>query len=318
MNILQGAQGLSRAARSFLAWYLSLVRMGFETVKAPMGAITDCQFRASGHTTSESTAYRAHRELENHGYISRRKFRGGERLTIVDIHVERFQYWLQRDKKCDNNLHLSKSQTYPVTSTPAKLQTTNSLFRSFNSNRSKNHTKPQMDRTESVTPPPSQPKRETGSADPSRWKHHPVVYSCLKVLANDRDRWSILQKVKRSIDAGDGVVNQVYTRDYWLQLPHTHREHIAKTEIIPSFRGGTMEQPREQSIDKLIAQLCSNKTTERRTKSTEQYGERVVVSEYGKKPELKPILDGDDLKILEAAKRRANLRRLKMEREKKQ
>ena len=75
---LKGCESLSALGRMWLAFYIALVRDGKEQIRAPMDAIAHAQWLAfGGHAKSKRSAQRAHKELEQAGFIKRRNPRTG-------------------------------------------------------------------------------------------------------------------------------------------------------------------------------------------------------------------------------------------------
>jgi len=87
----------SRSRRSYY-WFAELAARGFDTVRAPIGAHAHYQWLAFGHTKSISTIQRSFKELEDQGYIRRLKCRRGD-ISTIKINVEKFSFYLQRNKR---------------------------------------------------------------------------------------------------------------------------------------------------------------------------------------------------------------------------
>jgi len=88
---------MSRSKRSY-HWFAELASKGFKTVEAPLGAHAHLQYLAFGESRSVRTLQRAFKELADEGYIHIRKCRRGS-ISIIDINVERFQFYIQRRKQ---------------------------------------------------------------------------------------------------------------------------------------------------------------------------------------------------------------------------
>lgn len=96
---IEGTGSLSPRARRVLQVYLVLIKMGYDAVAAPLGAIADAMRRSSnGESGSIRTLQRANDELLEFGYIdiaadSFTKYRKG---VIIFFRLPAFAYWTQR------------------------------------------------------------------------------------------------------------------------------------------------------------------------------------------------------------------------------
>lgn len=96
---IEGTGSLSPRARRVLQVYLVLIKMGYDAVAAPLGAIADAMKRSSnGESGSIRTLQRANDELLESGYIdiaadSFTKYRKG---VIIFFRLPAFAYWTQR------------------------------------------------------------------------------------------------------------------------------------------------------------------------------------------------------------------------------
>ena len=96
---IAGTGSLSPRARRTLAVYVALVKMGFDGVAAPMGAIADAVYRSShGEAGSIRTLQRAHPELEARGFICCANFRprGRTKGALIRFNLDAFSYWTGR------------------------------------------------------------------------------------------------------------------------------------------------------------------------------------------------------------------------------
>jgi len=95
---LRGTGALkSRAKRSY-HWFAELAARGFTEVRAPLGAHAHLQWLAFGETKSISTIKRSFAELEQQGFIKRRKCRRGD-ISHIDIEVSHFNFYIKRNRR---------------------------------------------------------------------------------------------------------------------------------------------------------------------------------------------------------------------------
>jgi len=66
-----GLEKLSPRGRRWLHYFVSVAKLGFSGIDAPMGAIIDSERGSNGQTISRATAYRSLAELQNAGFITR-------------------------------------------------------------------------------------------------------------------------------------------------------------------------------------------------------------------------------------------------------
>lgn len=96
---IEGTGSLSPRARRVLQVYLVLIKMGYEAVAAPLGAIADAMKRSSnGESGSIRTLQRANDELIEAGYIdiAEDKFTKYRKGVIIFFQLPAFAYWTQR------------------------------------------------------------------------------------------------------------------------------------------------------------------------------------------------------------------------------
>lgn len=310
---LKGCEGLSRLGRFWLAYYVELVLRDYEEIQAPMGAICHAQWLAVGHTASLSSAYRAHNELEKHGFIKRVQCRLGKdsKLSIIEIIHERFKFWINCYSKnspnsksgevSDKTLHMSKCETYEFTSNPSKLQTSNPDSLSLNCNKSKKHAKNEK------------PKTKFDS-----WTN-PVLYTIGVVLRADRDRdGRRLYSLARSILVGKNQCLDLreWTPDRWWTMTHSEREYCARTLILPQLKQvGKMPKP-DKRIEEVIQAITGRYE---RPKELDSAVERLLGARTSSEaPPLEysedmsraiQAIDADELAVLKAAKARIEYRR---------
>lgn len=224
---LPGTSDLSARARRYLFFLISVVKAGYTEIRAPMGVIADSIFRSQGQTSSVSTLRTALRELEERGYLVRRKFRIGSATTgaVIQIHIERFVFW-------------TRIQQSNVTPLPTN---------SYNSPRQQNLVGDDRRNTGSVvnSQDPTKIRSEKPRAgarskkSAKKQKYHPIVYTLMCVLPMGPDRSKMLDLARREIATGTAETSGVdwthFTR-LWPALdplPGGRRETTAKREIVP-------------------------------------------------------------------------------------
>jgi len=111
----KGTFNLSRCGRSLLQFFVTVARLGYHGVDAPIGAITNSFWRSLGNTCSERTVYRALNDLEKHGFVLRRTFRVGENrlkcLIRFELDSMRFMLAEKEPTQAHINTQLTKCQS---------------------------------------------------------------------------------------------------------------------------------------------------------------------------------------------------------------
>ena len=302
---LKGCGSLSFLARTWLAYFIALVRLDYNQIKAPVGALAHAQWLAvAGYSRSRSSAFRALKELEQAGFIHRHKLRVGRdcRGLVIDLNHDRFTYWTQERKL--NVLPLrTMSQVSPcvstrhpdyVTNNSHMLHTTKSDDLSFNSSRSNKHTKPENQET--LFDSWSDPRLYTigivlkQTAPPDRKfiykRARAVLGGLIECPALDLAHW---------------------TPDQWWTMTHAEREHYALTTLLPAIRGANaMPKPDKRVVEvvKQLAEACD------RPKELDEAVYKLIREVEPDEPsEVVSTLDDEDLAVLKAANNRAQHRR---------
>jgi len=222
-----GYQALPKGARSWLAYFVALVKLGYGRIEAPLGALVDAHIKSGGNNRSTRSAFRALAELEKLGYISRRAPRLGSNYaqSVININFDRFQFFLSEacNKKCVNIPHVPNCQpscTLNIPSDPVTI-----LFNSA------------LKSTLNATPKTENRKPETGTADNRKNWINPIIYTLGVVLRADNapDRDQVLDMARRIVaDSGGG--HWKHTVDSWWRMCHAEREHAARNEILAVCR----------------------------------------------------------------------------------
>lgn len=215
---IEGMRDLKPLARSWLCWMIALARIGYSRISAPMGAITDAQFRSFGYTSSERSAYRALATLESLGFLRRRNFRGSWKHTVIDIDLDRLKFWLHTPTNEHVSTHLPSCQPLEPTN---RSYPGSSVFNS-NGQNSKTHAN----------------KNKTGGTGKRRYEmwSHGVLYTLGVVLEGCADKTAIIARARDDMRGANLDIDKKYTDEYWRLLPIAQRELIARNELIPSLR----------------------------------------------------------------------------------
>jgi hypothetical protein len=264
---LKGTQGLGRLARVWLAYYLTLVRLGYARIEAPMGAICASQWRACGDTSSQRSAYRAHAELERHGFITRKTLRIG-RSTVgskISINVERFDFWLRGKTVVGASSTVSHvSPALPtchsdkVSSSSPKLQTNDPedfVFISSSDLKSKNRASLEDSSrgergagrySKKIREQEGSGKRGAGSGEANEKKSrrkgamNGILYSLGLVLQADRpaDQSALMFLADKLLSSGNRTVfdRDFYTDKKWIAMGFDEREHVSREVFVPALR----------------------------------------------------------------------------------
>lgn len=279
---------LSNKSRAVLSLLISLVKLGYTGISAPVGAIEKTLFRV-GFSLSRRSLFRALADLESHGYFHRRKYRvGNDKFgTEIVFTAGRFDFWkkpapLKIPPTIDHkNLHVPNWQEDPRTKIPSRVNS-----RNINNNSYK------------------KPRARAGVN-----KIHPVLYTLSVVLTNlkAKDRAIVLSRARCEIEAERqgievaGHSGAHWDRPSWLEMPHEVKESICRREILPLLRNLETLKSKGDTVDFFgaLTQL------EHEMEIPAQRPQTVLQAP----PDRPPVdLSRDDLAILEAASARARRR----------
>ena len=223
---LPGTSSLTPRARRYLFFFIALIRSGYHSVAAPMAVISDAIYRAQGQTSSVRTLRSALAELESAGYLHRRKCRlGGDRSNaVIDLVVERFVFWTKIKYgnviPCNTQSHISSCrQKLPADDRTIPTNRVNSQYSSDNNYKEAND-------------------HARCKKSANKHKYHPIVYTLLCVMANNRQKHAAIEIAKREISGGENLsgVDWEYYERLWPALdcmPGGRRERTAMSDIIP-------------------------------------------------------------------------------------
>lgn len=278
-----GTGNMSALGRSYLMFFLALIKSGFCRVEAPIAALCDAQFRAFGYTKSTRSAYRALAELERGGFIKRRKFRIKEnsKISIIDINRENFEYFLKNKSFLSHkDTHVTNRQTYELTNNPTKLQTSKPVKNiSISNYNCKNNTKKQK----------------------KRQKVNPVLYTVGCVVRADGLPWSYYFRLRDIIEkrVNPGGLEFARYDNIWPSMSFAERESCARREIIPSLVSMQKgESKKMEDLTSLIGALADKWSNKKRLP------ELKISHVESEKPKHINSLDSDELEILRNAKKR--------------
>jgi hypothetical protein len=224
---LPGTSDFSRRARRYLFFFISLVKAGYTEIRAPMGAIADAIFRAQGQTSSVSTLRTALRELEDLGYLVRRKYRIGHDKSgaVIQLNLERFCFWTR----------IQRSNV-----TPIPTHTHNSSCQQNLVGDDRRNTSMLVNSQDPTKIRNKEPRADTRSKDRAKkHQYHPIVYTLMCVLPEGPDRSEMLNLARREISTSTGETSGIdwpYFTKLWPALdpfPGGRRETTAKREIVP-------------------------------------------------------------------------------------
>jgi hypothetical protein len=220
---------LSNKSRAALALMISLVRLGYSGISAPITGIENTLCRV-GYKMSRRSLFRALSELETLGFMTRHKYRVGHDkfATIVDFNLPRFDFWLKKPTKSHISPQVPICREYPRTKIYTPVITSNL---------------------------PNESKQPRTRARVN--KIHPVLYTLSVVLTamKARDRGIVLSRARYEIEAeragidAAGHSGALWYRPSWRDMPYSVRESICRREILPLLRnretmtasGGTVE-----------------------------------------------------------------------------
>jgi hypothetical protein len=316
---LIGLQSLSKNARSWVLFFTELICLGYDGIRAPMGAISDAHYRATGGNKSLSSAFRALRELKKHGYHETAGFRVGKdsKTSIIRFNIDRFEFFLRgRDTLTDIG---NCAGTYYI-DTPMSICQADDLtvvtspkVRDVSTCNKKASCMPKKESLE-------EPKTGSGSL-------HGVYYSLKCVLY--RQKHPALKKILKlaSSEITGRAKSSLTDWEYWLSkwgdLSVEARENLIIHNVLPAY-----DQRFKMDGPDLAAQT-SSPLEEKRTRSGNDQGEKlnqIIFALAGREPfgeleqkeepreaqQTKPqanLLSPEDYAVLRAARDRAKERK---------
>jgi hypothetical protein len=251
---IAGTGSLSPRARRTLAVYCALVKMGYDGVAAPMGAIADAVYRSShGEAGSIRTLQRAHPELEARGFIRCANFRprGRTKGAVIHFNLDAFAYWtgrktqniqplptsshnvVSRETMCDKELHTTTC--HPPDRTRTESQVNPNIIPSRN----------------------TEPRAGARSINKSKRQKRSAVWTSVNIVLgamvqlHRQDRRAARARAKcelEAIAAGVELVNPSgvdwsYWEKRFAEMPIAVRENTAAREIIPLLLGRKSKSP---------------------------------------------------------------------------
>lgn len=321
---IDGTGSLTPRARRTLAVYVILVKMEFGGVAAPMGAIADAVFRSShGEAGSIRTLQRAHRELEERGFIRMIEFRRGERSkgAVIYFNLSAFSWWTRDQIK---NVCPFPTQSHNVVSRETMCDSVPHATSCHPSDRRTDNTRVN---TPKISPSSYKEPRAGARANNSKSsaRKNPVLFSVGVVLGAmrlhraDRRAARARAEIETKADvAGVAIINHsgidwAYWSRRWEEMPIAVRESTARREIIPLLLG---EHPTEERHElEELPKACAEVDSADRPTATDIAAVRMTLEAKFSLPRLIPLIPRDeptkatdlsdyDLKILLAARER--------------
>jgi len=194
-------QGIKTQRSARLYWVLgTLARLGYSGFTGPAGALADTIGRLTGSSPSRSTLFRALKDLEIAGLISRSPCRFGESWGGLILHFSK--------EMCDKNAQVSRRNALEHTKIPASLPVVSTL----------NNIARPVDRQKRVH------------------RIDPVIYTIRLVTKGRANRAELCAAAVRDQTAKDSkIFKWGRLRERWRNMTILEREHVAKTEIVPGL-----------------------------------------------------------------------------------
>lgn len=305
---LKGCESLTFLGKSWLAYFIGLVRLNYNQIKASIGALNHAQRIAVGYSNSRSSAFRALKELEREGFIRRHKLRVGRdcRGVVIDLHHERFTYWTQQ--RNFNVLPLrTKSQVSPcvstrhpddVTNNSSMLGTTDPEALVSNSSGSNKHT-----------------NNKTPETKLDLWVDPRLYTVGLLLKKSPRPDAKLVYKRARAALADQiscpGLELDHWTPERWYSMTHNEREYHALHTLLPAITGAKKMPKIDRRVSKVVEHI--SKSCERPAELDEAVYKLIGKPEDApaEQPakELVSTLDEDELTVLKAANSRLKYKR---------
>lgn len=280
---------LSNKSRSLLSLMISLVKLGYTGISAPIDALETTLSRV-GYSISRRSIFRGLSELESHGYFHRKKYRvGNDKFGTELVFIpDRFEFW-------------KKSTSKPITSVsiPTNTHSYPQVPNWQEDSRTKIHTG-----VNSSYINKNCYKKPRGRAGVN--KIHPVLYTLSVVLTKSKakDRGIVLSRARCEIEAekagfeAAGHSGAHWDRPSWSSMPNDVKESICRAEILPLLRNLDTLKQRGETVEFFEAiRLNPEMDIPVQTQEIQPRGDRPAVD-----------LSRDDLAILEAAALRARRR----------
>lgn len=247
---IDGTGSISPRARRTLAVYVALVKMEYDGIAAPMGAISDAVWRSShGEAKSIRTLERANRELQDKGFIRTKNFRPGERSkgALIYFDIAAFSYWTKRTIR---NVSPLPTPSYNVVSRETMCDSSSHTTSCRTSDRTKDNP-----RVNTPTIPLSCNNKPRGArainTKGERPRRNPVLFSLVKVLTaaaglhrSDRRAAQARAEIEiKAAGAGVGLVNPsgidwAFWSERFDAMTIPVRESTIRREILPLLLGG--------------------------------------------------------------------------------
>ena len=247
---LDGTSNLSPRARRYLAFFVSVVKMGYRSISCRADVMADAIYRAQGQTKSVRTLSSAIRELESHGFMLRRTNRIGEDnfKTIITINAEKFTYWTKEREKnvipLPTTSHISPyRQTLPRDDCRNESPRVNSQYSySSENNKPRAHTR--------------------NNKHAKKFKFHPIIYTLMMVLRGKPDKTKLVDIAHEELSGqtSRAPLDWKGLESRWQAMPIMERDGIARADIIPVLRciDGRPHENTMETISKPSQECCRN------------------------------------------------------------
>lgn len=242
---IEGTGSLSPRARRALSVYVVLVKMDYQGVTAPMGAIADAVYRCSnGESQSIRTLQRAHVELEERGFIKLAEYRPGNwsKGAVITFNLDAFAYWTQKQ---GSNVTPIPTPSHNVVSRETICDTIPHTTTCHPSEGTRNNSR--VNSPNIIPKMKEEPRAGARAIDKSSKakRKNPILFSLVCVLAKmslyraDRRRARARAEIEiKAAGAGVDILNPcgvdwAYWEKRWDQMAIGVRESTMRREIIP-------------------------------------------------------------------------------------
>lgn len=308
-----GMFGLKRSGKNLLQFFVTVARLGYKGIDAPIGAVTDALWRSLGQTQSERTVYRALSDLEENHFIFRKTFRVGEnRLkTLIRFNMDSFRFLLEKKQPTKEhiNTQLTKSQSSDRMNITVRVNSCN------NTDLNK---KPRA-------------RARAGSTQKTKHRYHPIVLTLRIVTKALCDRKKMTWKKRRVVLnvaelelAGSDLYESKSGIDWleysarWDNMSNSERDGVARSDILPVLLKGdkaakdsimpssttveldVLRSSTRNNADRPIMDILGNHSPARVVSSPNDSGRAT--------PSFPDFLSDEERCLLEAARRRSKAR----------
>jgi hypothetical protein len=217
---------LSPRARRWASFFVEILRIDYQGINCSIQELARNEFRVNGQTGSARTAFRAIRELERAGALTRTKTRlGDDRFSvIISLNADYFS-WILKGREYRPTSHISPQlpscREVPRTDPDPSLSI------------------PSFSKEQTSDVKLRQGSGETGTTNEKmrkKHKHNPVIFTLMQILKGNSEKNCLLYRAEMEISGKippSSGIDWAYYASNWQTWPIPQRENVAKSDILP-------------------------------------------------------------------------------------